>query len=196
MLYSDQSIALTRQRLSGNLRIVSRNSVFIGRQARLDNVIVTAPRVTVEAGFEGNLQIFASDSIAVEEGVLLNYPSALVVEAKDGSGVGGITIAEQARVAGCVVLQVPGVLPRSNWLLAIGPEAEIVGQVYAGHLLELKGSVLGTVWARQLYLKTPASVYGNHLLNATVDRSKLSPSFVGISLKSATEKFKIAQWLE
>lgn len=196
VLYSEQALTVGRQRFSGNVRIVSLQSVVISRDARLQSVVVSAPQITVEKGFRGSVQLFARDSIKIGEEAYLEYPSAVVLQPQNANGKGGIFLEESATVAGAVLLPVTSVLPRSSWLISIGPQAEIRGQVYAGHQLELKGKVLGSVWVRQLYLKTPASVYGNHLLNATIDRSQLSPHFVGISLQEESQHYKIAQWLE
>jgi hypothetical protein len=42
---------------------------------------------------------------------------------------------------------------------------------------------------------TPSSVYENHLLNATIDVSKLSKHYVGINLVQESKIKKVVKWL-
>lgn len=49
------------------------------------DALVSARTVTVEKGFEGTAQIFASDTVIVEDGAVLRFPSGIFVNAVDDS---------------------------------------------------------------------------------------------------------------
>ncbi len=60
--------------------------VVLSRSLQLpSDAIVSAGSVTVERGFEGTAQIFASDTVIVEDGVVLRFPSGIFVNAADDS---------------------------------------------------------------------------------------------------------------
>src|SRR5579862_8354642 len=61
--------------LSGNIIIHSDRTLTIDNSASLKNVLVFARTIIVKAGFTGNCQLFASDSISVEQGCHFSYPS-------------------------------------------------------------------------------------------------------------------------
>lgn len=76
--------------------------------------------------------------------------------------------------------------------ISINENALVFGHVYSEGFVEIKGSVHGHVSCGNFRLRTPSSTYDNHLLNATIDFSKLSKKFVGSALlPSMNEKVVI-----
>lgn len=182
--------------LSGNIRILCNNNLAVSANAQIEDVLVYAAGVTVEAGFHGNFQAFASDSIKVGAGCVLEYPSALcLLNFADIQSLPFLSIGEETSVHG-LVFSVAN-RPRGA-VLKVGKNANITGDVYVSGSVELKGDVYGHLFCQKFYLKTPSSVYENHLLNVVIDRSALSDEFVssGLFLPTDNSQSAIVKWVE
>ena len=192
-LYYHQATPVTLNgTLQGNVVISSDQAVTITERARVDNIIVRAPRVMIESGFAGRLQAIATDTLVVGREVQLHYPSALVLNTNNR---GTIRIEEFARVAG--TLAVVGV--EANYhqrLLHIATGASVTGMVYADGLVSLKGSILGHLSCRKFLLQTPSTLYENHILDGTVDATQRSEHYLASPLWGATTQKGIVQWLD
>ena len=62
-------------------------------------------------------------------------------------------------------------------------------------MIELKGDVWGSVYCDKFILSTSSSVYENHLLDATIDFSRLSKHYVGINVLDDAANKKVIKWL-
>lgn len=155
----------------------SSSSIEVPPGISLQNCILIAPSIVFESGFRGNVQCFAHDSILLNKDVILDYPSNLVLSAKRPKSQ--IRIMESSHVYGSIVVDMKSNLPQKNWArLKLDKEAIATGEVYVNGITEMKGVIEGKLTTRLFYLKTPSSVYENHLLNVTIDRSRLPYGFV------------------
>lgn len=196
ILYSAEKIELNNQKLSGNIILLSKQQINISSQTELNDILVIAPCVLIEDDFTGSLQVFASDSIRIGKNCRLNYPSVAGVLQSDLSApTSFLSISEGSIVEGILFASSPGEHPQGNQLIEIQKNAEIKGQVFSSGVVDLKGSVYGNVFCSKFLLKTPSSIYENHLFNATVDYSKLSPYFVGIGLVRQSDHKKVVKWM-
>lgn len=193
LIQSKEPLFLIKGVISGNIKIVSSSSVFIGADVKLDELIVYAPQVTVERNFKGSVQIFASDSIHIGKEVELQYPSCLGLLGKE-SQPSFVVIDENVKIKGLVFSfkKVPDNLPLH---ISIAKGVEIFGEVFSYGSLDLKGDVYGTVATSKFLLQTPSSVYENHLLNATIDPTQLPIDFVG-SGWYANKTHRVLKWIE
>jgi len=193
ILYSDEPIIID-QKYKGNIIIGSDSKVTVSNQAQLEDVLIYAPEIEIQDRFNGNLQLFASRSIQIGQQCHLSYPSAVCLLANT-SPAPFIRISQRAIIDGIVlVYQVNK--NKEDPLLSIEQDALLKGQVYVDGALELKGSVYGNVICSKFLLRTPSSIYENHLLNATIDYSKLSPHYVGSGLLASQSEKKIVKWLD
>lgn len=196
IIKSDQPIALINNYIRGNVRIISKTSVFIGASAKLEDIIVYAPQVIVEDGFTGNLQIFSSDSVAIGKECKLAYPSAINI-IRTGSSKDNITIkiGEDTEILGVIFGYQESNTFRKNLLVSIDKGVKITGQVYVTGSVDLKGQIYGSLYCQKFVLVTPSSVYENHLLNAVIDITKLPASFVGVNLVNKAIRKGVVKWL-
>ncbi|MBI4946040.1 MAG: hypothetical protein HY840_06530 [Bacteroidetes bacterium] len=195
-LVSNTAIRITNQHISGNVIIVSGKSITVGGDARLQDIILIARGILVQEKFTGAVQAFGTDSVVLEAGVSLTYPSVIGL-IKETSSVQNpaIKIGENASVSGVLFAYQSTYDNRNQVKINIAKDAVIEGLVYSNGLVDLKGSIYGSLYASGLILSTPSSVYENHLLNATIDVTKLSPHFLGLNLVSKTDKSGIVKWL-
>jgi len=80
--------------------------------------------------------------------------------------------------------------------VSIEKGARVEGQIYVDGFADIQGELWGTVWCQKFLLKTASSVYENHLLDAVIDRTKLSEHYVGSAIITSGKKKKTIKWLE
>ncbi len=181
--------------LKGNILLVSDTLILVSAQAKLQNVLLSAPAIKFEAGFQGKVQAFATDSILTGENCQFQYPSSLVLLEMDSSENKPRLVLEKGSLLQGIAMVYVTFLDRSMATLAVRKGAEVQGQIYSDGLMQMDGTLFGTLVCSKLLLSLPSGIYENHLLDCTIDRSKLSPYFLGSSLFPFKRK-GIVQWLE
>ncbi|MBC8756040.1 hypothetical protein H2O64_15285 [Kordia sp. YSTF-M3] len=178
---------LIGKKLKGNIIIEKLGTLVITKNMELEDVIIKADEIKIESGFTGNLQIIAKNTVYIEEGVQLKYPSSILIEKPKDAAT--ITIEKNSVIMGGIVLQNSNRKTTEKSLIKIEEEALIVGVVYCAGTLELHGKIYGSVYTDRLMTHVENAEYKNLLMNVEIDRSKLPETFVGISLfDSKTEK--------
>ncbi|TAJ09155.1 hypothetical protein DMA11_20675 [Marinilabiliaceae bacterium JC017] len=174
-LVSDERITLS-EAFSGNIIICSSAEIEITSSCQTDNVILVAPRVLVKSRFSGNLQVFATESIVVEDHVKMGYPSVLVCQNSDGTKIeiGRNTVIE----GGVYHLDFQKGSNESYGSLFID-EALVVGQVVSSGNVELLGSVYGQlICEKTIYRGQGGKIYNNYLVDCEIDITKLPALFL------------------
>ncbi len=179
--------------LDGNIRILSSGTVVISPDAQANNIVIYAREISVEQAFNGRLQIFASHLIEIGQDCDLKYPSSVcllpLVAENDESK---LEIQEGSTLSGIVF---SGIQKKRGPAVKVAKEAIIHGSVYSRGSIQLKGSIHGNLVCEKFYLKTPSSVYENHLLNAVIDQQAKSAQFVDSYLFTESSESQIVQWL-
>lgn len=192
--------SLITQKLQGNIIVHSKRPILIKREAQLEDILIFAPSITIEEGFHGQVQLFASDSLIIEKKVVLDYPSTIgLLSQKDSIEVKdfqpSIHIHEGSKISGTVFSSYEG----SDFLSAlirIDKEAVINGQVYADGLLQLQGTVNGITQCKQFSLKTQSTLYENFVLNGEMNFPALSPFYIGSPLLNKGKLLSVIKWLK
>jgi|ERR1700757_2581703 len=182
--------------IKGNVVIYSKNNLTISASNKIEDVIVVAKAIIFQKKFIGSLQALSTDSIMVEEECNFTYPSMLCIsKTANSKSLPTITISEKTKFNGFLLAFTEIVQAENPVSIIIKKDAEIMGTVYSNGILDVQGSIYGAAWVQKIMLKTKSGVYENHLLNATIDRTKLSKYFVGINLFKTENSNKIAKWL-
>lgn len=188
-------IVLSGKSYSGHVVIVSASEIVVRKDAWLEEVLIAAPIVRIEDDFKGTLQAFASDSLIVGEKCELRYPSALgILRTSRSANNMLLSIGEGAKVRGAVLSWQDKYDVHQSMLISMAQRSEVKGQVYSAGLTDLKGTVTGSVVTGKFFLKTPSSVYENHLLNATIDITELPARYGGLVTEKSTKA--VIKWLE
>ncbi|MCT4603601.1 MAG: hypothetical protein N4A59_11970 [Marinifilum sp.] len=188
-LWSPEPIAVSNVILKGNIRLVSKQEIFVGKGVNLDNCILAAPKVYFENNFKGRVQIFAKDTVIVGNNSHFLFPSVIFMSGANGKKE--LEIKNNVRFAGEIVLD--GTSGKQSPVLKLGEESRIEGFAYCNGTVELKGDVAGSLYTNRFILRTPSALYENHLLNNRLDVSDLNANYVGVSW---FEKPKRKQYLE
>lgn len=196
VLHADGPIFISGCTMSGHMLIVSKRKITVDASAQLEQVILCAPEIEFLDDAAVSVQAIASDSIIVNEGAVLLYPSALVLTNEQLSPDSiGIRIETEARISGDVVLTLKHNHPQTSGQLTIAKDAFVAGNVYSVLPVDLKGSVCGSVMCQKFVLHTSSAVYENCLMDAVIDRSAMSPAYLGSFLFTTTAA-DVIQWLD
>lgn len=193
LIYSKEPVVLDHISLSGNIRIVSSQSIYVTKNLNAENIILYAPSIYFEKGFTGCLQAFAQDTLIAAENCDFTYPSCLGLISENINGI-YMELKDNTRLAGCVFIHQDNKGANEPYL-KINENAIVQGQVYCPGTVELKGRIAGSLYCHGFALRTFSAFYENYLLNATVDRPSLSGYYAGSFLLSGYEHAKMIQWL-
>lgn len=193
VVYSNSPVVLENIYLSGNISIVSTGAVRIRKSALLDNITIYASSVYIDDDFTGCLQAFASDTLLTGSDCTFNYPSGLAVV---NTGINNITleIGEGSSLAG-YLLAYQEKRAQKPALIKTGNGTEIHGLVCSTGNADHRGVLKGTIICDGFSLRTGSSLYENHLLNAVIDRSRLSEYYSFPYLLDEYKKGEIITWL-
>ena len=188
--------------LSGNIVLIADTSLIIDSTARLDNVLIFAQSITVDSSFHGKCQLFARDTISIQQHCRFDYPSVLGILRYHTASV----IKTQAKISlqrGCLFNgtiftyeQDKNPVPP---LISVGKAVAIKGQIYAQGTLEFNdgAEVDGSVFTAGFLYQTAFTRYENYINNTTISSPALSPYYLSSDLLPVTtSKKKVLQWLE
>lgn len=196
-IFSEGTISVTTQKLSGHICIISRKSIKVGKNSSIQNVLLIAPHIEIEEETEGIFQAFARDSLQLGEEAHLHYPTVLgIIASKKSPDLASLFIGSKSTVFGQIFACNLEADFRRHVLISTAKESIVYGQIYSADLVDHKGSVYGNIICSKFELKTPSAEYENHLMNAVIDRPKRSPDYVASALtRKASDKKAIVQWL-
>jgi cytoskeletal protein CcmA (bactofilin family) len=191
------SLSLGNMSLSGNIVIKSNREIKVKASTKLNDVILIAPKIVVESGFEGSFQAIASKEIDISENVKLSYPSSLVLIGKMPQNVNEkqrIEINRGSDVKGIVLYQ--GDQKNSNYdaQIKIYPKARVTGEIFCNKNLELGGKVEGFVFANNFVTKQFGRTYVNHIYNAEINSEVIPQQYAGLLLGNI--KPTVAKWVD
>lgn len=167
--------------IKGNFVIRSNDSLVVSKSAKLEDVILLAPKVTIQEDFEGTIQVFAAEKIYIDKKVQLNYPSVICVK-NNGDNEGFIFIDEESKIDGAVLMFGNDLLHIEKNSIAIKDKTQIRGTVYSSGRLSINGKVYGAVYAAKLFYKTTSSSYTNCLADVEIDVNKRPNYFIEVPI--------------
>lgn len=180
----------------GNIIITSKDTITLGPQLKFQDVIIQAPKVIVENDFNGSVQIFAQKAVSIGENSSFKYPSSVVVEGDGSFPRKSISIGRNSKIEGTLILNGSTSSNMTDDIVSIEEDAKVTGYVYCKGVLQLKGTVNGSVFTEKFVLKTKSGEYTNTLLDATIDSevvpqlfsSMVIPTFSDTRLKYGVVK--------
>lgn len=170
------STVIENKIIKGNFILTASDSIYIRKNNILEDVVIMAPKIAIEEGFTGTIQVFAKESITIEKEVTLNYPSVVSLLNKEVDKKAFVKIKEDVKIAGVVLLFGNDLLHLENLSLEIEAKGIVMGTIYCSGSLSLKSDVYGSVIASKINHKVPSSTYSNTLVDVAIDINK-KPSF-------------------
>lgn len=165
--------------LQGNFCLHA-DSLYIRSDCRLNNILITAGKIRIGSGFRGRLQLIARDSVIIEDGVTLEYPSGICLIAENSSPF--ISLDANASINGYILLESDN--HTSNGLsphYKQHPSATVRGWIRINGIAQIQGKVNGSVWLRDSYFFSPQGYYADILydLNGSANERIAYPLVCG-----------------
>jgi hypothetical protein len=133
------------------------------------------------------LQLYATDSIRIEKGVKLNYPSVVSLQTLADFD-SWVIIGSEAEVRGDIYLWHKG--SSKNCKLTISKDVYLAGSIFCAGKVTHSGYVFGYLQCKTFELISSTSKYENHLLNAVIDASRLPEAYVSSFIYPINFKFR------
>lgn len=195
-------INLVNISLSGNIIIQSETAIRVTSSAKLEDLILIAPKIKIESNTRGVFQAIASKNIEVQSGCKMEYPSALILLGEANKDVSKnpkdkltqIRIASNSTVKGVLVSLSDQKTGNYDAQISLQEKSILIGQVYCTSNLELFGTVYGGIYTDSFLVKKSGGIYINHLYNAVIDARKLDANYVGLPITKTSNT--VAKWVQ
>ena len=198
VIYQDDKIFLNES-LSGNIMVVSRVEIEISPFAKLDQVLLVAPKVVFRTGFAGNAHVVSEEAV-LDEDVRLTYPSSIVVFSKGGEErrpedayKSKIEIGQHSLFEGDILYLDNFEQEGHGNDVLLAENSYVEGNIYCEGYTELKGTVQGRVYTKYFVANHGGSLYVNHIYNGRVLTGNVKPEMAGLVLTGTGKK--VAAWL-
>ncbi len=154
--------------------VLKGDCLTVGRESRLSNVLIVASSVRIESGFSGKVQIFARDSVVVEEGALLDYPSGICLSTETPDGY--VKLMDGCEVNGYVVVESKAPVEGRPKACYIQHEsARVRGLLRVDGIAQVQGNITGSSWLSESYYIAPEGYYANIFYNARFFATNVFP---------------------
>lgn len=194
--FINEANQISFQKIKGKVVLFSDSLIEIKAGAKLEDVIIMAPEINIADNFEGTVQLVANKVIALGRHCVLKYPSSLIL-LKDSVNnyQGKIEVGENSSVSGLLFANAAPADKYKN-LVDFKKGASLEGTVFVHGFLQMEGKVYGTVLTDFFLYKSVVATYENSLVDAVIDRTKLSPYFISSTLIKIPGKLNIIKWLK
>ena len=198
--YQSTAAIIIENALRGNVIIHSFDSILVTTKAKLDNVILIAPRIRFETGFKGTVQAIATHGITLEKNAQLEFPSYLMLTEKSGllkTTSPTVTIGEESSVIGGILITTEDYDFRLPPRLKTENNCTVAGIVYNVGVSELSGNFIGSVYTKSLLLRYGGGEYSNHLLDVLISSRRIPSGFCYPNWLKNNEKLtnKLIRWI-
>jgi len=175
--------------VSGFVIISSRDSIYIDKSAQLTNILIKAPVVTIGKGFKGTIQVYATEAVHLEEDTVLAYPSSIYLESRVEKP--RIRLAKGSKLLGGIAFTNSTNEFMPDGILQMDHKSLVVGGVYCKGKLGLEGTVIGSVYTEQFYLKTSSGRYDNYIMDGIIDSGAIPAGFIVPAIFPETSKVNL-----
>lgn len=183
-VYNNNLLALCE--IQGNVILLA-SHLYIDKSSNLKDIIIVGNHITVGSGFKGTVQLFARDSLIIEEQVELKYPSGIYSNSY-------LELNKNSSIDGYAIVATPVKKKRTilyNYKQAV--TARVRGMLYVKGIAQLQGIINGVAIISRANYYAPQSRYNNQIHNATIIGSGLTAFPFWIKQKNEAQTIK---WVE
>lgn len=202
-IYSENTIELKNNYLTGNICIQSNEKITVSSKTKLNDILLIAPIIEIEDNVKGNFQIIAEKEILIGKNCHLNYPSSVVLLPKEkitletnGSTKPIVFIDSGSIVKGSLFYFTPKIKEYENTFktdMVLNENTKLIGEIYCEGNLELKGTVIGSVYTDQFITNAFGTIFINHIFNGEITAINFPEVFCGALFDESPKN--IVKWL-
>jgi hypothetical protein len=172
--------------------LLSAGEITIDSSSKFEDILVVANKIRVREGFRGSAQLLATDTLIIEKGVTLEYPSGVYLY--PGNRKRYALINPGSSVEGYVVIDGQGEDEVKYPNYRQPQEAWVSGLLYVEGICEFSGNVTGRTVLGEAVHYTPEGYYDNTIADAVVRESNTLALPVWFKAVGAKRK-KEVKWL-
>lgn len=196
LIFGGRFVDLDKHNLEGHIMIIAEDSIKISATSQLENILLFAPRIIIADHFEGQIQAFASKELQVGKSCHLSYPSVLaLIRNMQYTKKPILSIGEHTITQGLVFAHQAKYF-RESILIKVTENVQIEGQLFANGEVDFRGILHGNLSCTNLWRESPMLKVKNLLLNAEIDRTKLSPYFLSPFFLKEQKPLDILMWIK
>jgi hypothetical protein len=176
LIYLKGKQKLNNNAVLGNIILFSDEEITIDKNSTLEDVMVIAPIIRISAGFKGNAQFLSTDSLIVNESVILNYPTVLFnYQSEDHDGK--IIVKRNAKI-NAAILGFDKSNEDKNAKVEIQKDVYLTGMIWVEGYLHFNANLSGYLFTNKFIWNTTASMYENHLLDANINSTEIPTAYL------------------
>lgn len=192
----DRTKRIQHLSLKGNIILSCSGKLIVGSTCELDNIIIVAQEIEIEAGFTGNVQLFAVKQLLLHDHVTLKSPSGIVLMEQQNDTISNeITIGKNCEIHSHII-NLALHSRKQPTTTTIDKGTIVNGVVYTNGRTDCKGTINGSLYTKELFLKTKSAVYTNHLLDVKISPLGLPSYIPTLDLFDEEKKIDILDWVE
>ncbi|MFD2162269.1 hypothetical protein ACFSJU_07680 [Paradesertivirga mongoliensis] len=195
---SKSAASVSNTSIGGKIILLCDTTLRISRSAALHNVLVFAPAIVIEEGFNGTCQLFARDSIVAGKNTVFNYPSCMGIIKSSSSKIQSKIALGSGSVFSGILFAFEKSRSDLQTQISMGKNCRVKGEVYASGFIKMERpvTVFGKVSCNRFIIQTPTTLYENYLIDITLNRKNLSKYYLSSSLFSQSiPERRILKWL-
>lgn len=190
---SQETIYLNNFNVSGNVVFKSDVGIYISGNSSLNDVVIIAPKILFADDFVGNIHVIAKDSVILGNDVSLTYPTSILLHNEIEPVV--LRVGDDSKVSGMVLVNGFGKGNEVS-LTELSESSEITGWMYCKGDFLSSGSIIGSLFAEQFYLKTASAVYQNLIMNCKISAKERNEAFIASDFLGIQSELKLVKSLE
>lgn len=182
--------------LKSNICVFADSLIYVSKTAQLEDVLLCAPTIIFEDGFQGTVQAFASQYLNTGSKSIFNYPSTLNLNRlSENTNAKGIEIGQESIINGFVLLT-DDFQTNSGPSITLNEKSTLNGQLYADGLVQInKGTVNGHISCRGFYVMTNTAYLESYLNDATINVKARSSYYLNPLIYNQDKNRAIVKWL-
>lgn len=170
--------------LVGNIIIKSKSTITISKNAFLENVIIDAPKVKIQEGFTGCLQI-KTNNLILNQNITLLYPSAIVLKLDATSS---IYVPDSFSLNGAFII-------RAQQGSEIQLNGSMNGLIQSNQPIKISGQYSGQIICPSIIYQDHFSVNTNLLANTALS-DFMQRNSLPFPFKAENQNLKFIKWIE
>jgi len=187
--------------LCGNI-VITAKKLFIHSNSKLSNIVIAASDIYISDYFEGNCQLFATDSILIGRSATFNYPSVIglfpntknISQAHEFKPV--IQIDDSLKLYGEIYGYAKDYNISSKLMVSIGKGSFIKGGIYVNSNLSWQGTCMGSIVCDKILYQGKGSIYENMIGNVAMHPDSLSDFYCYSLIFPFSTGAKVVTWLK
>lgn len=165
--------------------------VYLKASCKVSDIILIARSVTIESGFNGALQIMASDTVEIENGAYLHYPSGIYIHGNRNKAY--LHVGSDSHIEGYAIVE--GNVEGGNGFIADihyrqDKGSQLMGLLFVDGIAHLEGTVIGAAYLKDCCYLSGENMYHGLIYNGKVIRND-NISFPFLFLNDKLHKKKI-----